>query len=369
MSFSTSWRLAAAALASVVVLAGCGSSEDLGGTVVKDGLGCTTEVELGTDAPEVAKVAEVPKKVVKKDLEGKDLPKGTKGCAADAENYLTLALVGATAKDGKVFTDTYADKRPVTAKLGTGQLLPGLESGLEGLKVGGRRQITIPADQAYGKEGNPAQEIGADQPLVFAVDLVAVTPTALYCNEATNIPAGKEGAGKPTEVKMPVAAPTKLKKTDLTDGKGTAAEKGNYVTVQYLGISCSSGQQFDSSWDEGEPLPVTLGEGTIPGFATGIEGMKVGGRRQIDIPAALAYGAAGQGAIAPNDPLTFIIEVTAIEEKPPATTTLPVETTLPGGGGSTTTAPGGEGSTTTAPGGEGSTTTAPGGEGSTTTGP
>jgi peptidylprolyl isomerase len=357
MSFSTSWRLAAAALASVVVLAGCGSSDGLGGKVVKDGLGCTVEVDLGTDAPEVTKVAEVPKKVVKKDLASKDVPKGTKGCAADGENYLTLGLVGATAKDGKVFTDTYADKRPVTAKLGTGQLLPGLETGLEGLKVGGRRLITIPADQAYGKDGNPAQKIGADEPLVFAVDLVAVTPAVLYCNAATNIPPGKAGAGKPTEVKMPVEPPTKLKKTDLTEGKGTAAKKGNYVTVQYLGISCSSGQQFDSSWDEGKPFPVTLGEGTIPGFGAGIEGMKVGGRRQVDIPSALAYGAAGRGDIAPNDPLTFIIEVTAIEEKPPATTTVPAETTAPAGDGSTTT-PAGDGSTT-APTGEGSTTTAP----------
>lgn len=377
MSNSTPWRLAAVALASVVLLAGCGSAEDLGGEVVKDGLGCTPEVELGTEAPEVAKVAEVPKEVAKKNLAAEDLDKGAKGCAADPENYLTLALVGATAKDGKVFTDTYADKRPVTAKLGTGQLLPGLETGLEGLRVGGRRRITIPADQAYGKDGNEAQGIGADEALVFVVDLVAVTPEVLYCNAATDIPPGKEGAGKPTEVKMPVKAPTELKKTDLTEGKGTAAKKGNYVTVQYLGVSCSTGQQFDSSWDAGEPLPVTLGEGTIPGFGTGIEGMKVGGLRQIDIPAALAYGAQGQGSIAPNDPLTFIVEVIEIEEKPPATTTttVPVGTPVPGGEGSTT-API-DGSTTTAAAGDGSTATGPAdettttaaGDGSTTTEP
>lgn len=325
MSISTSWRLAAAAVASVVLLAGCGSSEDLGGKVVKDGLGCApTQVELKTDdIPTLAKVAEAPKDVVKKDLE-----KG-KGCGLDADTYVSLDLVGATAGDAKEFTNTFADKRPITATVGSGQLLPGLETGLAGMKVGGRRQITVPAAQAYGAEGNPAQGIAADQALVFVVDLVAVSDTPLYCNVATDIPAGPEGSAKPTEVKMPVEAPVgEVVKTDLQEGTGDPVKAGNYVTIDYLGVSCSTGQQFDSSWDRGETLPVTLGEGTIPGFARGIEGMKVGGQRQIEIPAAEAYGAAGRPpAIGTNDPLVFIISVVEAAAKPPATTTPPTEAT------------------------------------------
>lgn len=333
MSNKTSWRLAASALTAAVVLAGCGSSDALGGKVVKDGLGCSlTEAERATtDVPKVEPVAKAPKDLVKKDL------KKGKGCGVENGSYVTLDLVGATAADAKVFTDTFADERPVTATLGSGQLLSGLENGLEGLKVGGRRQITLPADQAYGKDGNFAQGIGPDQALVFVVDLVGATDAPIYCNAATSIPAGKAGGGKPTEVAMPVKAPTKLVKADLQEGTGDPVDAGNYVTLNYLGVGCSSGQQFDSSWDRGETLPVTLGEGTIPGFSAGIEGMKVGGLRRIEIPAADAYGAqGGPTGVGPNDPLVFVISVVTASKTPPTTTTLPAATPAPADGSSTT---------------------------------
>ncbi len=318
MSSCTSLRFLAASAVGALLLAGCGGSDALKGTAVKDALGCVPQVAPKTGAaPPITAVAAPVTKVEKKDL-----TTAKKGCVADSTNYLTLNLVGATATDAKVFTDTWASKRPVTAKLGTSQLLPGLETGLAGMKVGGRRQITIPAAKAYGKDGNAVQGIGADKDLVFVVDLVGVTPTVQYCNAINNLPAGKAGAGKPTTVDMPIEAPTQLRKTDLKVGTGKAAKKGNYVTVQYLGVSCSTGRQFDSSWDKGVPFPVTLGEGTVPGFDTGIVGMKVGGLRQVDIPSALGYGAQGQPpAIVANDPLTFVIEVTTIAAKPPATTT------------------------------------------------
>ncbi len=362
MSIRTPGRRAAA-IATVVLLAACGSSDDLGGKVVEDGLGCQpTETERSTEVPTVEAVADAPAEV-----ETDDLEEG-KGCGIDTDTYLTLDLVGATAADAKVFTDTFADERPITATLGSGQLIAGLETGLEGMKVGGRRQLTIPADLAYGKEGNLAQGIAADQALVFVVDLVAVSGTPLYCNAAT-VPAGPEGSGKPATVEMPLEAPAdEVVKTDLKEGTGDPVEAGNYVTVQYLGVSCASGQQFDSSWDNGEPFPLTLGEGTIPGFATGIEGMKVGGLRQIEIPSALGYGATGSPpAIGANDPLVFIIELVEAADAPPATTTTPpVDTSVPAEGASTTVPEGGE-STTTAPADEASTTTAPADEASTTT--
>lgn len=338
MSNRTSWRLPAVFVAAVVLLAACGSSDDLGGEVVEDGLGCQpTQVELKTDDPPVLEpVAEPPGDVEKEDLE-----KG-KGCALDTDTYVTLDLIGATATDAKVFNDTFTSKRPVTATLGTGQLLPGLETGLEGMKVGGRRQIVVPSDLAYGEEGNLAQGIASDQALLFVVDLVAVSSTPLYCNEANGIPAGAEGGGKPTTVDMPIEPPTdEVVKKDLTEGTGDPVETGNYVTLNYLGVSCSTGQQFDSSWDAGkEPISITLGEGTIPGFSTGIEGMKLGGLRQIEIPSDQAYGAQGSPpSIGANDPLVFIISVTDVAETPPTTTTVPAETTVPADGATTTTEP------------------------------
>lgn len=331
MSLSRSLRFPTAIVVVALFLAGCAGSDQLKGPVVKDGQGCISSVALkASDVPTIAKVTSVPKKVKTKDLE-----KAPKGCIAGTDSFLTLALVGATAADAKVFTNTFVAGRPITTKLGSGQLLPSLEAAIADMNVGGRRQVVIPAADAYGKDGNPGQGIAADQALVFVVDLAGATPKPLYCNLVTTLPPGKAGAGKPTTVDMPLKSPTLLTKKDLKVGTGKAAKKGNYLTVQYLGVACSTGQQFDSSWDKGEPFKLTLGEGTVPGFATGIEGMKVGGIRQINIPSELAYGTTGQAPIGPNEPLVFIIEMKSIAEKPPATTTTTTPTTIP----ATTTTP------------------------------
>lgn len=106
-------------------------------------------------------------------------------------------------------------------------------------------------------------------------------------------------------------AVTTLQTKDLVVGKGTAAELSDTVTVHYVGTLFSDGSVFDSSWSRGAPVPFPLSN-VVPGFAQGIAGMKVGGRRQIVIPAGLAYGAAGRPGIPPNSPLVFIVDLKAI---------------------------------------------------------
>jgi peptidylprolyl isomerase len=138
------------------------------------------------------------------------------------------------------------------------------------------------------------------------------------CVAATDVPAA---AGKPT-VDVPVGPPpTDLKSTDVKVGDGAVVAANDNVTVNYIGISCSTGKQFDASWDRGQPFPVQLGQGqVIKGWDQGIPGMKVGGERLLVIPASLGYGAtppAGSG-IAPDETLVFLIDVTATG---PATTT------------------------------------------------
>ncbi|MBX3283904.1 MAG: FKBP-type peptidyl-prolyl cis-trans isomerase [Actinobacteria bacterium] len=345
MSTSSARRAAFVILAASLLLAACGSSDTLEGTVVKDGIGCkVTQVDRRTDAPTITKLSKDPKDVTKKDID-----KG-KGCASDSETFLTLDLVGATALDGKTFVDTFEGGRPVTARLNAGQLLPGLETGLEGMKVGGRRTIAIPAELAYGSGGSPEQGVGADKSLIFVVDLVAVTSSPLYCNAAQAIPAGPEGSGKPTTVEMPVEAPTDKTTTKvLTPGTGAEVTEKDYVTVHYLGVSCSSGQQFDSSWDSGSAFTAALKgandptRSVIPGWTDGLVGQKVGSLVQLEIPADDAYGAQGQGSIAPNDPLVFVIQIISASPEAPVETT----TTLPGGDASTTSVP--EATTTSAP--------------------
>lgn len=116
---------------------------------------------------------------------------------------------------------------------------------------------------------------------------------------------------KPTVTVPSGPAPTTLVTEDLVVGDGASAEVGKPITVQYVGVSYSTGKQFDASWDSGSPFPFTLGAGkVIQGWDKGIVGMKVGGRRQLTIPPDLAYGAGGfPPVIAPNETLIFVVDL------------------------------------------------------------
>jgi peptidylprolyl isomerase len=119
---------------------------------------------------------------------------------------------------------------------------------------------------------------------------------------------------KPEIPKPSGSPPTKLESEDIVEGKGKAAKEGDKVSVQYVGVAFSTGTEFDASWDRGEPFDFTLGAGeVIPGWDQGVVGMKEGGRRQLTIPAELAYGAQGSPpAIGPNETLVFVIDLVKI---------------------------------------------------------
>jgi peptidylprolyl isomerase len=141
----------------------------------------------------------------------------------------------------------------------------------------------------------------------------AATPTA----SAT--PAGsknlKDTSKKPLIPKPTGKPPKKLVIKDIVKGKGKAAKKGDNVSVQYEGIAFSTGEEFDASWNRGaEPFTFKIGEGNvIKGWDQGIPGMKVGGRRELTIPAKLAYGANGQPpTIGPNETLVFVVDMKKI---------------------------------------------------------
>ncbi|HEY3733549.1 MAG TPA: FKBP-type peptidyl-prolyl cis-trans isomerase [Streptosporangiaceae bacterium] len=105
--------------------------------------------------------------------------------------------------------------------------------------------------------------------------------------------------------------PASLEITDIWEGDGAVAQAGDTVEVHYVGVAFSNGEEFDASWNRGEPLSFQLGAGrVIAGWDQGIQGMKVGGRRQLIIPAHLAYGDRGAGrAIAPGETLIFVCDL------------------------------------------------------------
>ncbi len=105
--------------------------------------------------------------------------------------------------------------------------------------------------------------------------------------------------------------PTELVVEDLEVGDGNEATAGANVTVHYVGVAWSSGQQFDASWDRMEPFRFGLGEGmVIQGWDEGVQGMRIGGRRRLTIPPEMGYGARGAGGvIGPNETLVFVVDL------------------------------------------------------------
>jgi peptidylprolyl isomerase len=115
---------------------------------------------------------------------------------------------------------------------------------------------------------------------------------------------------KPVVTPPPPPAPKKEVIKDLIVGTGAEAKAGQTVTMNYVGVNFKSGKEFDSSWKRNEPFTFTLGKkSVIPGWEKGIPGMKVGGRRELVIPPALGYGAAGSGSIPPNETLVFVVDL------------------------------------------------------------
>lgn len=106
-------------------------------------------------------------------------------------------------------------------------------------------------------------------------------------------------------------APTELVIEDLIEGDGPEAKVGDTISAHYVGVAFSTGDEFDSSWNRGNPLDFRLGVGmVIQGWDEGIVGMKVGGRRKLVIPAHLAYGERGAGRdIAPGETLIFVVDL------------------------------------------------------------
>lgn len=157
---------------------------------------------------------------------------------------------------------------------------------------------------------------------------VATNDTSTSLPAETTTPAVESAAGKPcVKVADPLPAgapevaveegppPEKLIMKDLVEGTGESVGASAQVTVNYIGVACSTGKIFDTSYG-GQPATFGL-DGVIPGWTQGIPGMKVGGKRLLGIPSALAYGEAGNPpTIAPDEALWFVVEILATTAAP-----------------------------------------------------
>ncbi len=116
------------------------------------------------------------------------------------------------------------------------------------------------------------------------------------------------------EIEIPAGPPpSELVIVEIWDGDGPQAERGDFVEVHYVGVTFSTGKEFDSSWERAEPFAFTLGAGqVIKGWDEGVRGMRVGGRRKLIIPPHLAYGDRGAAdTVVPGETLVFVIDLIA----------------------------------------------------------
>jgi peptidylprolyl isomerase len=154
---------------------------------------------------------------------------------------------------------------------------------------------------ACGASGKaPGVQLAPSTGSTSATETTASVPPALSHQPTVSVPKGPP--------------PTHLVVTDLIKGNGTAATSGRTVTVNYVGVLYSNGKQFDSSWSRNQPFTTPLTAGSvIPGWVQGIQGMRVGSRRELIIPPSLGYGKTGSPpTIPPNSTLVFVVDLLSV---------------------------------------------------------
>ena len=213
-----------------------------------------------------------------------------------------------TLEDGTMFDTSQKRNRPFGFTIGQGRVIKGWDQGVPGMKVGGKRRLTIPADLAYGKRARG--KIPANATLIFELELVEMTPPLPP-------PQGPEAfAGEP---QSSVARENGLIIEDFAVGTGREAKVGDEVAVHYTG-TLDDGTTFDSSLKRNKAINFVLGTGrVIKGWEEGIAGMKVGGLRRLTIPAELGYGERSKGKIPANSRLTFTVELMRVRDAPKQT--------------------------------------------------
>jgi peptidylprolyl isomerase len=211
-----------------------------------------------------------------------DITVGDGPAAADGDTVF-VNYVGVLSADGTRFDGNYGSD-PFVVTLGLGMVIKGWDEGLVGMQAGGRRQLDIPADLAYGSQG-AGDAIPPDSAISFVVDMIAVVPAT-------------DAAGEPAVDIAPADNVGELLITDLVVGDGAEAEAGAKAVLHLVAFRADTAAQITSTWSSPQPLSFELTEGgTLPGLVEGIQGMKVGGRRQLQVPFEDAWGAEGQSEI------------------------------------------------------------------------
>jgi len=202
-----------------------------------------------------------------------------------------------TLDDGTEFDNSYERSWPAEFIVGVGQVMPGWDEGIAMMKKGGKAKLIIPPDLAYGETGAGEGIIPPNATITLEVELV-------------NIHTPGQAAPTPVDESDYTITESGLKYYDFEVGDGELPQNGQTIHVHYTGWLVD-GTKFDSSLDRGYSHSFVIGVGdVISGWDEGVSTMKIGGKRQLQIPPDLGYGEAGSGVTIPPDAiLIFEIEL------------------------------------------------------------
>jgi peptidylprolyl isomerase len=253
----------------VLLISACGSST----TSLEITTSSTTSVAASTSVPATTPIEGKPTVVIPDgpaptELVIDDLIEGD-GKEAAAGDFLVMHYVGVRHSDGGEFDASWNRGATFTFVLGQGRVIQGWDQGIEGMKEGGRRLLSIPADLAYGDQERGA-DIPANSALVFVVDLLTV-------------------ATPPTVENAP-APVTELEVTVLEEGNGEVIEEGSTVQLHYRAVLQTTGEVFASSWEDGQPATFEVNSEasqSLPAWDIGLPGLHVGDVIRMVIPPGL----------------------------------------------------------------------------------
>ncbi len=238
----------------------------------------------GKGATDKNGVGSKPPQAQLKDLKKTELVVG-KGAEAATGDRLYVRYIGRLRNGSIIDSNTKEGSQPYTFVLGLRQVVPGWDQGLVGMKVGGQRKLEIPYMLAYG-DYSPNERIPAKADLFFEIELLDI------------VIIGEENFFDTSEMNV---------------GGGTVAGRSSTVVVDYV-TKLVNGKEVDSSYKRGKPVQFKVGASeALPGVDAGVVGMRVGGKRKLRLPPALAYGQFGTPQIPANSILIVELELKQVK--------------------------------------------------------
>jgi peptidylprolyl isomerase len=285
--------------------AACGSDD--GSTETEQGLPAVSGGGFGEKPSVTAPDGQQPAT----QLVSKTLSEGD-GTAVKKGDLLVAHYLGQTWRENKVFDNSFDRGAPTGFVIGTGQVIPGWDESLVGVKAGSRVELVVPPEKGYGAEGQPQAGIKGDDTLVFVVDVIASygkdavgQADAAPQQVATGLPTvtGELGARPKLAVAKGVKPPAKPDTVVVAQGTGKPVEKGALLVAQFEAVSWA-GKAVGSTWQQGLPQGVPVGVEGQPSPFDQLAGVPVGSRVLLLLPPQ-------QGGTPAKDSLAVVVDVVA----------------------------------------------------------